>query len=66
MPQGRCPPSRGSSRKTLFGDELDDYHPPHDVRLAEHFPAEVYNAVRNSPQWERIALIVTFDEHGGT
>jgi phospholipase C len=52
--------------KMFFGDELNDYHPPHDVRLAEHFLAGVYNAVRNSPQWEKTALIVTFDEHGGT
>ncbi len=39
----------------LFG-ELDDYHPPTDIRSAEHFLATVYNAVRQSPQWESTAL----------
>jgi phospholipase C len=48
----------------LFGD-LDDYHPPTDIRTGEHFLAAVYNAVRSSPQWESTALVVLFDEHGG-
>lgn len=48
----------------LFG-ELDDYHPPTDIRAAEHLLAAVYNAVRTSPQWESTALVVLFDEHGG-
>ena len=48
----------------LFG-ELDDYHPPTDIRAGEHLLASVYNAVRNSPQWESTALVVLFDEHGG-
>jgi phospholipase C len=43
----------------------NDAHPPHDVTLAEQLIADVYNSVRNSPQWERTLLIVTFDEHGG-
>jgi len=49
----------------LFGD-LDDYHPPTDIRTGERFLARVYNAVRASPAWKRTALIVTFDEAGGT
>ena len=48
----------------LFG-ELNDYHPPTDIRAAEAFLAQVYEAVRNSPQWESTALVVMFDEHGG-
>jgi phospholipase C len=48
----------------LFG-ELDDYHPPTDIRTGEAFLAEVYNAVRASPAWERTALLVLFDEGGG-
>lgn len=51
--------------KMMFGD-MDDYHPPHDVRAGEKFLASVYNAVRQGPDWESTALIVTFDEHGGT
>lgn len=51
--------------RLLFGD-LDDYHPPTDIRSGEKFLAEVYNAVRKSPQWETTALLILFDEHGGT
>jgi phospholipase C len=43
-----------------------DYHPPHNVQHAEKFLVDVYNAVRSSPYRDRILLIVTFDEHGGT
>ena len=50
--------------KMLLGD-LDDYHPPTDIRSAETFLAAVYEAVRTSPQWESTALVVLFDEHGG-
>jgi phospholipase C len=50
--------------KLLFGP-LDDYHPPTDVRSGEQLLAEVYDAVRSSPQWESTALVVLFDEHGG-
>lgn len=50
--------------RMMFG-ELDDYHPPTDVRAAEQFLARVYNAVRTSPQWDSTALVIMFDEHGG-
>lgn len=43
-----------------------DYHPPTDVRYAEHFLKQVYAALRRSSQWDRMLFIVTFDEHGGT
>ena len=50
--------------KLMFG-ELDDYHPPTDIRAAERFLSQVYEAVRGSPAWERTALLILFDEHGG-
>jgi phospholipase C len=43
-----------------------DYHPPTHLSPGEQFLNQVYQAIRNSPQWEEILLIVTFDEHGGT
>ena len=43
-----------------------DYHPPHNVQHAENFLVDVYNAVKSSPYRDRILLIITFDEHGGT
>jgi phospholipase C len=61
---GSLPPYSWVEPNMLFG-ELDDYHPPTDIRSAEQFLARVYNAVRNSPQWESTALVVLFDEHGG-
>lgn len=48
----------------LYGN-LQDYHPPTDIRAAEAFLASIYQAVRTSPQWEETALVVMFDEHGG-
>jgi phospholipase C len=48
-----------------FGADANDQHPPHDVRLGEQLIADVYNALRTSPQWDRCMLIVTYDEHGG-
>lgn len=42
-----------------------DQHPPHDVRHGEELMAEVYNALRKSPQWKESLLVITYDEHGG-
>jgi phospholipase C len=50
---------------SLFG-EANDQHPPHDVRAGERLIAEVYEAVRTSPQWLDTLLLITYDEHGGT
>jgi phospholipase C len=52
-------------------DPLDHYedgnsmHPSGDVREGERLVKDVYEAIRNSPLWERSVLIITFDEHGG-
>jgi phospholipase C len=40
-------------------------HPLDDVTRGERLLKEVYEAIRNSPHWERSVLIVTWDEHGG-
>lgn len=42
-----------------------DQHPPHDVRYGEYLIAEVYDALRASPYWEKSLLVVLYDEHGG-
>ncbi len=49
----------------LVSGNLNDYHPPTDIRAGEAFLASIYEAVRSSPQWEQTALVVMFDEHGG-
>lgn len=43
----------------------NDQHPPHHVGHGDALIADVYNAVRASPQWPGTLLIVTYDEHGG-
>ena len=62
---GRLPRYSWVEPCMLYGN-LQDYHPPTDIRAGEAFLASIYNAVRNSPQWEETALVVMFDEHGGT
>ena len=34
-------------------------------RRARRFLAEVHDAIRQSPQWDRTVMVVNFDEHGG-
>ena len=42
-----------------------DYHPLSDIRLGDQFLHQVYEAVTNSPNWDRTVLVVNFDEWGG-
>ncbi|XP_062213055.1 non-specific phospholipase C4-like [Phragmites australis] len=43
----------------------NDDHPSHDVSEGQRFVKEVYEALRSSPQWEEMLLVLTYDEHGG-
>ncbi|CAH9073249.1 unnamed protein product [Cuscuta europaea] len=43
----------------------NDDHPSHDVALGQMFVKEVYETLRGSPQWKEMALLITYDEHGG-
>jgi phospholipase C len=47
----------------LYGRQ-DDHPPTHPV-AGQIFIQSIYNALAQSPQWERTLLIVTYDEHGG-
>jgi phospholipase C len=40
-------------------------HPLDDVTRGERLIKAVYEAIRNSPHWEKSVLIITYDEHGG-
>src|SRR5690606_10087645 len=40
-------------------------HPMDDVYGGERLIKRVYEAIRNSPLWEKSLLIITYDEHGG-
>jgi phospholipase C len=43
----------------------NDFHAYGDVRAGDAFLAEVHDAMRNSPQWDRTVMVINFDEHGG-
>lgn len=52
------------SAETLFmlGDSQ---HPRGSVRAGERLIQDIYNAIRQSPLWDRSLLLITWDEHGG-
>ncbi|KAL8170155.1 hypothetical protein V2J09_021959 [Rumex salicifolius] len=43
----------------------NDDHPHHDIYEGQKFVKEVYEALRSSPQWNKMLFIVVYDEHGG-
>ncbi len=43
----------------------NDDHPPAHPTAGQLFIAQIYDALASSPQWERIAFFITYDEHGG-
>ena len=49
--------------------ELDgtsnDMHAYGSVKAGDAFLAEVHDAIRNSPQWDRTVMVINWDEHGG-
>lgn len=40
-------------------------HPMDGLAGGDQLAARVYNAIRNSPLWERSLLVILYDEHGG-
>lgn len=55
-----------------YGDVLNNtykggtsQHPLDDAAGGEALIKQVYDAIRNSPLWEKSLLIITWDEHGG-
>jgi phospholipase C len=40
-------------------------HPLNDIRKGELLIKQVYETLRNSALWDKVMLVVTFDEHGG-
>lgn len=43
----------------------NDDHPSHDVSEGQKLVKDIYEALRNSPQWNEILFLVVYDEHGG-
>ena len=54
----------GTDFEEMFGLSRDD-HPVADIRDGQAFLNEVYNAVREGPQWDRTLLVINYDEWGG-
>jgi phospholipase C len=52
-----------------YNDKGEDFansqHAPYDIRYGEHFIADVYEALRAHPIWNKTLLVLTYDEHGG-
>jgi len=40
-------------------------HPDALVSAGEHLYKQIYETLRNSPFWNKLAFIITYDEHGG-
>jgi phospholipase C len=57
----------------VHGPENDMHPESHEFQLfgrsnveqGEKLVYEIYQAVRNSPDWDKILLLIVFDEHGG-
>ena len=47
------------------GFQPNDDHPPADIRDGQELVLAVYHALATSPQWERVLLVIFYDEHGG-
>ena len=43
----------------------NDMHPHGSVKVGDAFIGEVYDILRQSPQWDRMVFVLNFDEHGG-
>lgn len=43
----------------------DDEHPPAHLQIGQKFIADIVLALMKSPQWSKMAIFITYDEHGG-
>jgi phospholipase C len=51
--------------ETGLDDLANDDHPFSDVRKGQIFLNGIYDALRQSPQWQRSLLVINYDEWGG-
>ncbi len=49
----------------LGGGGGNDDHPDHNITMGQIFLQTIYEALAQSPQWDRCLLVITYDEHGG-
>jgi phospholipase C len=43
----------------------NDDHPPSDLHAGQKVVLELFDAIVQSPSWEKTLLLITYDEHGG-
>jgi phospholipase C len=48
-----------------FVGTSNDYHPHGNIEAGEGYVKQVYDAMRTSPQWDRMVFVLNFDENGG-
>jgi phospholipase C len=46
-------------------ENVEDDHPPSDLQVGEAWTYAIYQHAVSSPQWDRMALLWTYDEAGG-
>jgi phospholipase C len=49
----------------VYGSNSNDDHPPSDVKDGQDLVLLIYDALANSPQWDKTLFVITYDEHGG-
>jgi phospholipase C len=47
------------------GFTSNDDHPEHSPELGQILIGAVYKALAESPAWDKVLLVITYDEHGG-
>ena len=47
------------------GFSYNDNHPPHHPAMGELFLAALHESLATSPLWDKVLVVVTYDEHGG-
>ncbi len=65
LANGTLPPVTYVDPSFFQGVDQSDEHPPANPQRGEEFVHSITEALFDSPLWERTALIVSYDEHGG-
>ena len=59
-------PNFGDHESDGGAEAANDQHPDHHVQAGELFIAQIYMAIKRNPAlWEKTALLIVYDEHGG-
>lgn len=64
---GKLPPVVWVESNALRNGEWDgdNEHPPAQLQVGQKWTADVVKALMTGPQWSKMAVFLTYDEHGG-